>query len=183
MREERLSPEKLALCHNLTEELEKEFLVHVTYGRDYMQLQGSEVKVIMALSKVQELRCPERHPNGLEPDVTAFHTEQTADRWAAHSGSHSNRPNAKIEKKVNEFVSLGFEEDAIRSVIEKSGSQLSHEELMTKLLQMKKPNPHGGSLVSRTPTIAEPTPPPPIVNPTDQRLRPVIIDGSNVAMR
>lgn len=167
--------------------MEKEFLVRVTYSRDYVRLQGSEVKVIMTLSKIQELvgEDSQRIDYG---DEATFHTEQPADKekWTMHSGSHPEGLNAKIEKKVEDFVALGFGEDAVRSVIKKSGPQLSQDELMTKLLQMKKACPQGGSQdppVARTPTAAELTPPPPLVNSTDQRLRPVIIDGSNVAMR
>ena len=153
-----------------------------------MRLQGSEVKVIMTLSKIQELVGEDSHHSDYCADESTFHTEQPADkeRWTTHSGSHPEGPNAKIEKKVQDFIALGFGEDAIRSVIEKSGPQLSQDELMTKLLQMKKACPQGGSQdppVPRTPSAAELTPPPPLVNSTDQRLRPVIIDGSNVAMR
>ena len=180
MREESLCPEKLALCRNLTEELEKEFLVCVTYGRDHVRLQGGEVKVILALSKIQEIVGADGHPNGLGADGAVSYTEQLADKekWTAQSGSHPNGPKTKTENKVKGFVALGFEENAVRRVIEKYGPQLSEDELMTKIFRMKKEAP-----VPRTPIAEELTTPPPLVNSVDQRLRPVIIDGSNVAMR
>lgn len=164
VREERLSPERLVLCQNLTEELEKEFLVCVSYKEDFVRLQGGEVTVIMALSKIQELVGVDWQPNG-------------------HI-SHPEGPSNKIEQKVKEFIALGFGEEAIRSVIERTGPHVSQDELMTKLLKMKKAPPSGFQEppVARTPTGAELASPPPLVN-LDSGLRPVIIDGSNVAMR
>ena len=165
VREERLSPERLTLCQNLTEELEKEFLVCVFYKEDFVRLQGGEVTVIMALSKIQELVGVDKQPNG--------HV------------SNLEGPSDNIEQKVKEFITLGFEEKDIRSVIERAGPHVSQDDLMTKLFKMKKPGPPAGFQeppVARTPTGPELTSPSPLVN-SDSGLRPVIIDGSNVAMR
>ncbi len=109
-------------------------------------------------------------------------------------------PDPNLEKRIEYFVKLDFPRERVRSVLESLGPHASENEVMERLMKVTpgiQPviKPHPSSRRRGTPPgpdvgTDEQEQPPPSVPPTvrkipvdPSRLRAIVIDGSNVAMR
>lgn len=73
-------------------------------------------------------------------------------------------------RRINKYVMLGFPVEQVQSVIESLGPHASENDVMSRLISV---NPSNKSTLP--PTVVE--------NLSKEGLRPIVIDGSNVAMK
>ena len=89
---------------------------------------------------------------------------------------------SRRQKRVKQFVDLGYPKDKVEMVIESLG-EASDNDIMARLVSIhssydvKPPTVH-----SKPPEITQPVHVPLSIN-HNERLRPIVIDGSNIAMR
>lgn len=105
----------------------------------------------------------------------------------------STRPSMK--RKIEYYVALDFPQDLVEATLESLGLDASDNDILNRLNRLVK-GKHASLNMVNTPTVCPPPPPPPsygepltshvtqprrVMDPS--KLRPIVIDGSNVAMR
>lgn len=96
-----------------------------------------------------------------------------------NSSSSSSSPSSLIQyqKRVKQFVELGYPQDKVEMVVKSLGVEASDNDIMARLVSIHVPRPPittGGAPSSSVSSKPEA----PIAG-----LRPIVIDGSNIAMR
>ena len=90
----------------------------------------------------------------------------------------------QYNKRVTQFVELGYPQDKVETVVKSLGVEASDNDIMARLVSINivRPVSTGGASSSAKP---ETTPVPATIGVQQQRegLRPIVIDGSNIAMR
>ncbi len=160
-----------------------------------LYIQGSQPSVTAAVSRVCRLSdtIPPLHhnantrtqptinqptSNNLTPDLhnfiirdpTCMTNTLTADKIRySDTTSHSiaYRIDTKLHQRINQYVQLGFPVDQVKGVIESLGPNASENDIMSRLVINSYPKPNL----------------PLITGPSKEGLRPIVIDGSNVAMK
>ena len=114
-------------------------------------------------------------------------TEQSTSNTHVHDATAKDSKPVKplssvYRKRIQQFISLGFQAEQVESVIESLGPDASDNDIMARLVKLT-PTPEKCSPV-RTTSSRPPTGefvPQPTIN--REGLRPIVIDGSNVAMK
>lgn len=114
-------------------------------------------------------------------------TEQSTSNTHVHdSTTQDSKPvkplSSVYRKRIQQFISLGFQAEQVESVIESLGPDASDNDIMARLVKLT-PTPEKCSPVRNTssrPSTGEFVPQPAM---NREGLRPIVIDGSNVAMK
>ena len=106
-------------------------------------------------------------------DPTCIATTIPANKIHYRDNNHSLlRPyslDTSIHQRINKYVQLGFSVEHVQSVIESLGYSASENDIMSRLIL--------GNVTKSNPLVLAP----PL--PSKEGLRPIVIDGSNVAMK
>lgn len=88
----------------------------------------------------------------------------------------------QYNKRVTQFVELGYPQDKVETVVKSLGVEASDNDIMARLVSINivRPVSTGGASSSAKP---EATPVPTTMSVQREGLRPIVIDGSNIAMR
>ena len=142
-------------------QLERSYSVICAHKTNFVEIRGSEQNVKAAFMELQRM---------LEQGVSTSSIEPVLQRGTACSGPSE-------EEVIADCVKIGYSESIVKAHINRIGPRPSFNDVMTLLIQGNSSTTQPNSRVERT---ATPPSSLPLATPT---LRPIIIDGSNVAMR
>ena len=163
-----------------------------------LYIHGSQPSVTAAVSRIHRLAdtipCPPKHyyrtnqsyhmlPPNLETDRNLINRDATCIANSLHTNTsqyqatsnhhqlHYSTQDTLLHKRVNQYVQLGFPVEQVKAVIESLGPTASENDVMSRLVLMKSAKPAPPLVVSSSLGLSK------------EGLRPIVIDGSNVAMK
>lgn len=141
--------------------IERDFGIVLKSNSRGIRVQGKQSSVRSCLVKLQELL------EAMSRDMGVGGTGPSVHPHVQSRDGHSTTP-PNLAQKLVQFESLGYPKQAVESVLCSLGGGASDNDIIARLMKVTS---HTQASVSNPPTTNQPG------------LRPIVVDGSNVAMR